>query len=223
MTGAPTSHGFLLSNVVAARGRRRSCPCSPLTRSAPGTGTPSLVSPNVPLGVPFATPARGERFLQFGWFHSNPPVHHIPRFLGAGVGVKMVGRMSATLIKLASSHRLPPVDGVDEKTGQPFQLSAFQVSAFSRGITEPTLALRAPTLSRPCNPSAYSAPSIGTVPPAPVTDSPALHPLHSASFQFRRLHFHFTAFRRPQTAETVRRTSGAPETSRPRCCAYRPR
>jgi hypothetical protein len=49
------------------------------------------------------------------------------------------------------------------------------------------------------------APNVGTVPPAHATDSPALQPLHSAPFQFRRLHFHSTAFRRPQTGETVRR------------------
>ena len=35
-------------------------------------------------------------------------------------------------------------------------------------------------------------------------------PLHSAPFQFRRLHFHFAAFRRPQTVETVTETV-APE------------
>ena len=81
-----TSDGFLLSNVVAARGRLRSCPRSPLTRSASGTGTPSQVSSCVHLGVPFATPARGGRFLQFGCFHSNPRGHDVPRFLGAGVG-----------------------------------------------------------------------------------------------------------------------------------------
>jgi len=51
-----TSDGFLLSNVVAARGRRRSCPSSRPTPTVPATGTPSWVSPNVPLGVPFATP-----------------------------------------------------------------------------------------------------------------------------------------------------------------------
>jgi hypothetical protein len=49
------------------------------------------------------------------------------------------------------------------------------------------------------------APIVGTVPPAHATDSPALQPLHSAPFQFRRLHFHSTAFRRPQTGETVRK------------------
>ena len=49
------------------------------------------------------------------------------------------------------------------------------------------------------------APNVGTVPPAHATDSPALQPLHSAPFQFRRLHFHSTAFRRPQTGETVRK------------------
>ena len=50
----------------------------------------------------------------------------------------------------------------------------------------------------------HFVPSIGTVPPAHSTDSPALHPLHSISLQFRRLHFRSIAFRRPQTGETVR-------------------
>jgi len=47
--------------------------------------------------------------------------------------------------------------------------------------------------------------------PRTMTDSPALHPLHSISLQFRRLHFHSIAFRRPQTGETVRKKSCAPE------------
>ena len=33
-------------------------------------------------------------------------------------------------------------------------------------------------------------------------DSPGLRPLHYIPFQFRRLHFHSIAFRRPQAAET---------------------
>ena len=40
--------------------------------------------------------------------------------------------------------------------------------------------------------------------PRTPTDSPALHPLHSISLQFRRLHLRSIAFRRPQTGETVR-------------------
>ena len=50
---------------------------------------------------------------------------------------------------------------------------------------------------------------VGPVPKAPVTDSPALRPLHSIPFHFRRLQFHSIAFRRPQTVETVKDTSGA--------------
>ena len=75
------------------------------------------------------------------------------------------------------------------------------------------------------SPKAFGA-SIGTVRLRTITDSPALHPLHSISLQFRRLHFRSIAFRRPQTAETVRDKSCAPEDSRfqrPRCSAYRPR
>ena len=70
----------------------------------------------------------------------------------------------------------------------------------------------------------FLASSIGTVPPHRWPDSSALQPLHSAPLQFRRLHFHFAAFRRPQTAETGK-DSGAPGdsgTQRPRCSAYRP-
>jgi hypothetical protein len=48
---------------LAARGRRRSCPSSRLTPTAPGTGTPSQVSPNVQHGG-----------------------HDVQRFFGAGVG-----------------------------------------------------------------------------------------------------------------------------------------
>ena len=52
-------------------------------------------------------------------------------------------------------------------------------------------------------------PSVGPAPRAPVTDSPALRPLHSIPFHFRRLQFHSMAFRRSQTVETVNDTSGA--------------
>ena len=54
-------------------------------------------------------------------------------------------------------------------------------------------------------------PSIRTVRPAPVTDSPALPPLHSIPLQLRSLRFRSIAFRSLQTSETVKETSGAPE------------
>ena len=78
----------------------------------------------------------------------------------------------------------------------------------------------------PDAPTGLLAPNVGTVRLRTMTDSPALQPLHSISLQFRRLHFRSIAFRRPQTAETVRDKSCAPEDSRfqrPRCSAYRPR
>jgi hypothetical protein len=46
--------------------------------------------------------------------------------------------MSATLIKLASSHRLSPVDGVDEKTGHSYY-----------GSRRPTVLFRTACLTRP--------------------------------------------------------------------------
>jgi hypothetical protein len=50
---------------------------------------------------------------------------------------------------------------------------------------------------------------------APLAGLINLHPLHSIPFHFRRLQFHSIAFRRPQTAETVK-DSGAPKDSRGR-------
>jgi hypothetical protein len=53
--------------------------------------------------------------------------------------------------------------------------------------------------------------------PRTMTDSPALHPLHSISLQLHKFHFRFISFRRPQTGETVRNKSCAPEKAkRPR-------
>jgi hypothetical protein len=73
------------------------------------------------------------------------------------------------------------------------------------GVTEPALVLRSP--QKP----AHSAPSTGTVPPAPVTDSPALQPLHSIAFRLQRFRLHSTAFRRPQTGETVKTHRARPK------------
>ena len=83
------------------------------------------------------------------------------------------------------------------------------------------------TLTRPWLPTgSLSRQMSARFRPRTMTDSPALHPLHSISLQFHRLHFRSIAFRRPQTVETVRDKSCAPEDSgfqRPRCSAYRPR
>ena len=87
--------------------------------------------------------------------------------------------------------------------------------AIQPGVTEPTLALgrgqaRWPVRLAPPNPlptrqmSARFRPR--TIWEAGLRpDSSALHPLHSISLQFRRLHFRSIAFRRSQTGETVRR------------------
>src|ERR1035437_5693716 len=105
--------------------------------------------------------------------------------------------MSATLIKLASSHRLSPVDGVDEKTGfilrftqadgiKPHALSRHtKDSHFVPRWGERSLSLAFafsdfsfqhfsffPVASPSRHLRSFLAPSIGTVPPAPVTDSP---------------------------------------------------
>src|ERR1017187_8709176 len=87
----------------------------------------------------------------------------------------------------------------------PFLISAFQL--FPCGFTEPALVLGQGQARAP-NP--LPTPSIGTVPPAPDDCLATFRPLHSAAFQFRRLHFHFTSFRRPQIGETVKKTSCAP-------------
>ena len=54
-----------------------------------------------------------------------------------------------------------------------------------------------------------------------MTDSPALQPLHSFPLQFRRLHFRSTAFRRPQTSETVKKRRARPETKIPEAAMLR--
>jgi hypothetical protein len=75
------------------------------------------------------------------------------------------------------------------------------------GVTEPTLALgRGQVLMAGAARTAEPLPTrqaSARFRPRTMTDSPALHPLHSISLQFRRLHFRFTSFRRPQTVETV--------------------
>jgi hypothetical protein len=70
------------------------------------------------------------------------------------------------------------------------------------GVTEPTLAL----VPRAKYRHASAAPLAGLI---------NLHPLHSIAFQLHKLRFHYIAFRRPQTAETVK-DSGAPKDARGR-------
>ena len=83
----------------------------------------------------------------------------------------------------------------------------------SPGVTEPAVVLgrgqaRAPDpLRRTKLPARFR--------PHHWPDSSALQPLHSISFQLRRLRFHFIAFRRPQTGETGK-ASVAPKDSRGR-------
>src|ERR1019366_9256663 len=119
--------------------------------------------------------------------------------------------MSATLIKLASSHRLTPVDGFDEKTGfilRFTQADGVKPHALSRHTKDshfvPRWGERSLSLA-----FAFSYFSILTF---FLLRHPAatFRPLHSAALHFRRLQFRSTAFRRPQTGETVKKTSCAP-------------
>jgi len=87
-----------------------------LAAAANATATPAPARyhwfPKVTLGVPFATPRTRRASQVIEWFSCLPTVAGWRMILGAGSGgEKMVRRMSATLIKLASSHRLSPVDG----------------------------------------------------------------------------------------------------------------
>src|SRR6516164_654876 len=59
--------------------------------------------------------------------------------------------------------------------------------------------------------AACLVPSIRTVRPAPVTDSPAFQPLHSIPLPLRRLRLRSITFRSLQTVETAKDKSGAPE------------
>ena len=87
-----------------------------LAAAANATATPAparhlwlvRTSPSACLSLPRA---RGERRWFSNVFRAFQPSSYVT-VLGAGSGgEKMVKRMSATLIKLASSHRLSPVDG----------------------------------------------------------------------------------------------------------------
>ena len=61
--------------------------------------------------------------------------------------------------------------------------------------------------------------------PRTMTDSPALHPLHSTAAIRKQRRSAIASFRRPQTGETVRKRRARPKKGfqRPRCSAYRPR
>jgi len=129
----------------------------------------------------------------------------------------MVKRMSATLIKLASSHRLSPVDGWKKMACQA-RISSLRSSqgrtlAITHGrllvsasqtpvVTEPTLALRA--LRQASARFRRTAGRTHHFPPAS---------LHFTSISQATFTFH--SFRRPQTAETVK-DSGAPKDARGR-------
>jgi len=87
-----------------------------LAAAANATATPAparhLWFTNVTLGVPFATSRTRRASQVIERFACHPTVAGWRMVLGAmSGGEKMVKRMSATLIKLASSHRLSPVDG----------------------------------------------------------------------------------------------------------------
>ena len=142
-----------------------------------------------------------------------------------GSGMKMVKRMSATLDETrklapaAAGRWFAPLKKRITTNDEPplhvrFAFSDFSISAFS--ISDfPHWLHRAGTCA--WSRTGASAEPLPTrqmsarFRPRTTTDSPALHPLHSISLQFRRLHFHSIAFRRPQTGETVRNKSCAPE------------
>jgi hypothetical protein len=146
-------------------------------------------------GVPFATPRTRRASQVIEWFSCFPAVQLCHAFRR---GVRR-GRCSSLSLLAGANARY--------RSRSPFIL-AFRISAFQHfplGFTEPALVLRSP--QKP----AHSAPSTGTVPPAPVTDSPALQPLHSIAFRLQRFHLHSTAFRRPQTGETVKSHRARPK------------
>ena len=159
----------------------------------PATGTPSQVSPNVADGVPFATP-RTRRSSSVSERLSACPRVQLCHDLGAGSGIE--------------TSSLKRLDG--EKQNRP--------ASPSRHLRYVRLRGRAPVTHR-LTPRQVSA----RFRPRPMTDSPLSARSTALHEPLRRLRGRFTSFRRPQSGETVTKTSGASHSIRsPEAARLRP-
>ncbi len=190
---------------------RTSSPCArclTLALAPNGAGPGShLGFTDVTLGCPLATRAHDGRATTLERLTSNPPL-------------RVVGSLSCARVRHQEK------DG--RYRGKSIAASSLRSSIRQRqqsGLTERTLAR-----SEPCADAPLVAHRLRFVPsdavrpdckltasalfgPRPMTDSPALHPLHSAvANRFAGYADAIAAFRRPQTGETVTNIQAHPQT-----------
>ena len=103
-----------------------------------------------------------------------------------------------SFVPIAPAFRSRPI--IHSHTQPPMPIPSRWPSA--RTVSEPLLVLRSPAHSRPCAPSAHSAPSSGTLPPRPGWTRQLCASLHSTTLTASPPPRRSIAFRQSQTAET---------------------
>lgn len=186
---------------------RTSSPCArclTLALAPNGAGPGShLGFTDVTLGCPLATRAHDGRATTLERLTSNPPL-------------RVVGSLSCARVRHPETTR---------RFAARFGWALRASTRNQPGLTERTLARSEPCADAPLVAHRLRfAPSDAVRPdckltasalfrPRPMTDSPALHPLHSAvANRFAGCADAIAAFRRPQTGETVRNIRAHPKT-----------